>query len=64
MLYGPLEAGIGRNVSGWRRRRRSALNNIEGAIARTLFKLAGVFFVAFASEVFFGLKMRRIDFCQ
>ena len=39
VLYSPLEAGIGRNVSGWRYRRSSTLNDIGGAATRAFFKL-------------------------
>ena len=39
MFYGPLEAGIGRNVRGWRCRLSSMLNNIGGGRTRTFFKL-------------------------
>ena len=35
MLYGPLEAGIGRNVSGWNYRRSSTLNKMGFARTRT-----------------------------
>ena len=55
MLYGPLEAGIGRNVSGRHCRRSSMLHNIGGARIRLFFKLAGVLFVAF-SEAFSEVK--------
>ena len=40
VLYGPVEAGIGWNVSGWHCRRSSTLNNIGGVNTRTFFKLA------------------------
>ena len=48
LLYSPLEAGIGRNVSGWHCRRISTLKNIVGpktrAVLRSTFvKLAEVY---------------------
>ena len=43
VLYGPFEAGISRNVSGWHCRRSSTLNNIGGARTRVCFQVVGVY---------------------
>ena len=57
VLYGPLGADIGRNGTGWRCRRSSALNTIDRRRDSSyVFQFGGVLLVAFVSEAFSGLK--------
>ena len=56
VLYGPVEAGIGRNVSGWHCRRSSTLNDIDRWRENSyVFQVGRVLCLAFVSEAFFGL---------